>query len=255
MHLPASNPKTSSLGTEVRIRYTPALAILTSCAWISASDHDLREGDFDDSPVDSAASDTDTDTDADTDTQPTSGGTVVINEILADPDFADVNCDGNASNASDEFIEIVNNSELPIDLAFAELRNNRIDRLMHTFGPDNSALEPGEAIVLFGGGIPRFHSGPNEPYPWCGSSADSVKVAVANGDVFNLSETLGESMTLSAADGMVLDHVEFGISEAGNGVSIVRDPELSYGDFVQHNSVSLSDFSFSPGTRVDGDAF
>jgi len=180
---------------------------------------------------------------------------VVINEILADPDFADVNCDGDGSNATDEFIEIVNISGLAVNLAGAELRNNRVgNRLMHVFGGDDTLLQPGDVMVLFGGGQPRLHgNGNGSPFPWCGGASDSVKVATANGDGFNLSETLGEEMTLKAADGKVLDYVHFGLGEADNSNSIVREPEGGYNPFVDHESIS--EFRFSPGTRADGTSF
>ncbi|MBV9958792.1 MAG: lamin tail domain-containing protein, partial [Acidobacteria bacterium] len=85
---------------------------------------------------------------------------LVINEVLADvpPDNAatpaiegDANRDGVRDSADDEFVELFNNSEQPLDISgvvIADATSNRF-----TF-PANTMLPSGRAVLIFGGGAP-----------------------------------------------------------------------------------------------------
>ncbi|HYY99483.1 MAG TPA: lamin tail domain-containing protein, partial [Pyrinomonadaceae bacterium] len=82
----------------------------------------------------------------------------VINEVLADPPNGadgDANHDGVRSGSDDEFVEMVNGSESPIDLTGWTLRtralNGTRESVRHRFD-EGSSLPAGEALVLFGGG-------------------------------------------------------------------------------------------------------
>ncbi len=78
---------------------------------------------------------------------------IVINEIYATVDSSggDANQDGmiGASDGSDEFVELVNNTAGNLDLSGYTLSDFATVR--HTF-PNGTVLEPGCAIVVFGGG-------------------------------------------------------------------------------------------------------
>ena len=78
---------------------------------------------------------------------------LIINEISADPDSTDgdANGDGEAQFSDDEFIEIVNISDAPVDLSGWVMADGAQDR--HTF-PAGSVIPAGCALVLFGGGTP-----------------------------------------------------------------------------------------------------
>jgi hypothetical protein len=80
---------------------------------------------------------------------------VVITEILADPpagDAGDANHDGVRHPQDDEFVELVNRGTAPVCLAGWAL-GDAANSERHVF-PHGPALEPGEILVVFGGGVP-----------------------------------------------------------------------------------------------------
>lgn len=73
--------------------------------------------------------------------------------ITVDP-AGDANCDGIVDAAADEFIEVVNPSNVQVDLSggalFVEdLGNGGAPRRVHTF-PNGTVLAPGESVIVFG---------------------------------------------------------------------------------------------------------
>ena len=168
------------------------------------------------------------------DVEPPTPASLVINEVLADPAPGfDANRDGVASTSADEFIEIVNVGGEPIDLSGATLADAVSVRAIV---PDGVVLEPGGALVLFGGGSP--------------DPADFPGVQVAAGGSSLFLNNSGDTIVLSAAGGGVLAALSFGLV---SDQSLVRQTELDgTSALVPHTEVS--DQLASPGTRADGSA-
>jgi uncharacterized protein (TIGR03437 family) len=186
---------------------------------------------------------------------------LVINEILADvpPDNAntanvegDANRDGIRSSDDDEFVELLNNSDAPLDLSGVVISDSTSNRF--TF-PAGTTLGAGQAAVVFGGGSPNQ----NDP-AFCGArifttgslglndggDTVTVKLPSTNGEIVIASQSYG-----SAAQGA---------TPAPTDQSLTRSPDAevngSGGGFVAHaNALNSAARSFSPGTRADGTPF
>ena len=81
-----------------------------------------------------------------------------IEEIHADPassEQGDANGDGTRHSREDEFIELINRGDQPIDLSGYLLSDDDValDKMFEF--PDSTIIAPGERIVLFGGGQPQ----------------------------------------------------------------------------------------------------
>jgi secreted trypsin-like serine protease len=158
-------------------------------------------------------------------------GALLINEVLADPGAGDFNGDGASSTTDDEFIELVNAGSEAIDLSGATISDG--------FGlrgtvPDGTVLEPGQVAVVFGGGEPTGFDG----------IATFVFTLGLNND--------GDTVTVAAADGTVLDEMTYG-PEGNQDQSLTRSVDAEESAFVPHSEVSSQ--PASPGTRTDGTAF
>lgn len=168
---------------------------------------------------------------------------LLLNEILYDPSNSgldgDANGDGSYAQNEDEFVELINLSSQAIDISGFQLFD--LESLgataNHTF-PNGTILEPGKAIVVFGGGTPT------------GSFGGAIIQISSSGDL-NLNNA-GDELILQDATGTEL--LRFDIEPLSNNPneSYTRSPDLS-GDFVQHSTVSP--VLFSPGTKVDGISF
>jgi len=158
---------------------------------------------------------------------------LLINEILADPPSGfDANGDGSASTLEDEFVEIVNLGRGAVDLSGATVSDALAVRATL---PDGLRLEPGQVLVIFGGGSPTDLDG---------------AIAVAGAGSLSLNNA-GDTVTLVGADGDVLATETYGSS---SDESLVRasdaDPSAA---LVPHSSVGSG--PASPGTRSDGSSF
>jgi VCBS repeat-containing protein len=167
------------------------------------------------------------------------GGGVVINEVHPDPDgvLGDANCDAVVSPTHDEFVEIVNHTEHPVNLTGATLSDASAVR--HTFAP-GTILDPGDAIVVFGGGTPSCSLPPNATH-----IVGDGSLSLANA---------GDSVTLTSAMGTVLDTMTYDGAEGSSDQSLVRSPEL-FGPFVRHATDAGHADLFSVGEAGDGSAF
>lgn len=166
------------------------------------------------------------------DMRPFGPGHAVINEVLADPpaDY-DANGDGYRDAVEDEFIEIVNAGASTIDLSGATVSDGVGVRVTL---PDGMILTPGRALVIFGGGTPAEIGG--------------VPIVVGTLGLNNS----GDSVTLAAADGTVLDAMTYG-TLGGQDSSLVRQQELNIdAPFVLHSALSGV---ASPGHRINGKPF
>jgi hypothetical protein len=170
------------------------------------------------------------------------GSALVLNEIHADPDnlLGDANGDGQVDPTEDEFLEIVNAGAGPVNLSDWRLEVG-FNLLVHRF-PEDTWLEPGRAIVIFGGGEPQ------------GAFGGSL-VQIASSGSLNLMNT-GDLVTLRRGDGNVVFTLSYGL-KAGDDQSITRSPDLTGGEpLVKHGLAEGSGGSlFSPGTRLDGSLF
>lgn len=170
------------------------------------------------------------------------GSALVFNEIHADPDatLGDANGDGLVDPVEDEFLEIVNGGAGPVNLGNWRLEVG-FNLLVHRF-PEDTWLEPGEAIVVFGGGEPQ------------GSFGDSL-VQIASSGGLGLMNT-GDLVTLKRPDGTVVLAISYGL-EAGDDQSITRSPDITGGEpLVKHSEAEGSGGAlYSPGTRLDGRYF
>ena len=184
---------------------------------------------------------------------------VVLNELLADvpPDDAatvaiegDANRDGLRGSGDDEFVELLNASDAPVDLSGLRLSDATATRF--TF-PAGTSLAAGGAVVVFGGGSPP----PNDP-AFGGALILKANALSLNdgGDTVSLKLTVGSSefVVLTQTYGTA------GGPPAPSDQSLTRAPDgsaASTGDpFVPHaNATNAAARAFSPGTRADGTPF
>ncbi|MFT7519080.1 MAG: hypothetical protein ACI9MC_001220 [Kiritimatiellia bacterium] len=159
---------------------------------------------------------------------------LVINEVLANPggDY-DANGDGHVDPREDEFVELLNVGSGPLDLSLAVIADAYGPRVSLPVG---TILQPGEALVVFGGG---------DPAPIAGATV------LALGPL-QLNNSGEERISVRDASGVELAATD--TFRATRGVSVVRAVEGD-GDaeLVLHNSVSTQ--VASPGRRADGAAF
>ena len=168
----------------------------------------------------------------------------VLNEVLYDPPSGspgDANGDGIRDPNDDEFVELVNSSATILDISGYKLYD--ADRLSintanHEF-PANTILNPGQAVVVFGGGTPTGNFG-------------GSLVFAASGQVLNLNNS-GDVLTVKNNNDSILFSFDVTVLSNNPNESYTRFPDL-HGNFTQHDSASTG-ILFSPGTRVDGTGF
>lgn len=171
---------------------------------------------------------------------------LILNEILYDPpsgSVGDANGDGTRDAQDDEFIELYNDSDSPLDVSgfmifdTEALENNTPRHVV----PDGTIIPPNSAFVVFGGGNPT------------GNFGGSI-VQVAD-DILNLNNA-GDVLTVQDSDGVTV--ITFDIEPLSNNPdeSYTRNPDIT-GDFVQHNDdiPEANGALFSPGTKLDGSSF
>src|SRR5204863_3031193 len=126
---------------------------------------------------------------------------LMINEILADPPAGyDANGDGVASTTADEFVELLNVGEGPLDLGGAKLADSLQTRF--TF-PAGTVMPAGGVLVVFGGGVPNL---------------PGIPALASTGLALNNS---GDTVRVRGVDGAILAEVTYG-SEGGYDQSLVR---------------------------------
>jgi len=157
---------------------------------------------------------------------------IVINEVYANPSDG-----GGRGTINDEFIEIVNNQDSDIDISGWKVFDE--SGLKHTF-PDGTILSANRALVLFGDDevIPERNYGG----ALIQGSNESVTLNLVNGGTIRLEDSGGNEI------------IRLDYPSTDNNQSIVRGSE-AVGDFVEHSTVSDNDALYSPGTKVDGEAF
>ena len=204
--------------------------------------------------------------------------TIIVNEILADPDgdpvLGDANGDGVRNSSEDEFVELANISPDAIDMTGWTLGDD--EQISFTF-PDGYMMQPGQITVIFGGGdvsnVPGYSSNPLETRVFISDSLNAggsgvVGNGLANsGDFFLLYSPDGSydlyagynnKYNIGGPTSDVVAGVDFEIrietaAIANNNNSVTRSPDgdISVGDpFVEHNTVSSN--LQSPGQTIDG---
>ncbi|HEX8634360.1 MAG TPA: Ig-like domain-containing protein [Pyrinomonadaceae bacterium] len=187
---------------------------------------------------------------------------IVINEILADvpPDDpatpaveGDANRDGVRRSDDDEFVEILNYSQTPVDISGLVLTDATARRF--TF-PVGTSLAAGSALVVFGGGAP-----PRDDPAFGGSTI----YAAASLGLNDAGDTV--SLKLPAADADITIAAQSygtaapaGAPPAPSDQSLTRSPDAAAdstgGDFNAHAlAANAAARPFSPGTRADGTPF
>jgi hypothetical protein len=154
---------------------------------------------------------------------------LVINEVLADPPPGyDSGGDGVASVTADEFVELVNVGNAPLDLSGYKLYDSIRSRLRF---PNGTVIQPGAVLVVLGGG----------------ASTLPVPTIVSNGLFLN---NTGDVVRVLAPDGALVAEFTLG-SNAGQNSSLVHSID---GDplspIVKHNTIALT--PASPGRHSDG---
>ena len=157
---------------------------------------------------------------------------VVINEVLVDPpsgNRGDANGDGIQNSYGDEFVEILNTGPDAIDIGGWQLSDLKPGSKGPFTFPPNARIDPGEYIVLFGGGTPTGFEG---------------KVFVDDGKIGGGLSNSGDAVFLIATSNDTIARAEWG-SEGGKDQSLVRYPEGT-GRWVLH-SADPGRGLFSPG--------
>jgi hypothetical protein len=170
-------------------------------------------------------------------------GAAGVNEFLADPAdglAGDANGDGSRDSAQDEFIEIVNRTDGPLDIGGFTLSD--ADQLRFTF-PAGVVIPSGEAALVFGGGSPRGEFGN----------------ATVNQLVFIAALSLnngGDTITLKDSAGVTVERISYGPGEGGANQSLTRNPDISGIVFAPHSALAASNGAlYSPGALIDGSPF
>ena len=163
---------------------------------------------------------------------PLAEATVVISEVLADPpsdDTGDANQDGERHSSHDEFIELYNTGEAPIDISGWRLGDSSSSDNFFQF-PANAVIEPGSYVVLFGGGNP---TGFTVPVYTDDGTIGSRGLSNEGEDVHLIDDT-GDMVA-------VISHRPWPTEQ-----SLVRHP--SDGDeLIPHKTASTINALFSPG--------
>ncbi|PIE18598.1 MAG: hypothetical protein CSA66_04375 [Proteobacteria bacterium] len=154
---------------------------------------------------------------------------VLINEVMPNP-ADDYNGDGEQSRVHDEFIELVNASAKPVDLAGWSLSDGVGVRHVFATGTE---LPPGGAIIVFGGGAPTIVPGTTVV-----QTASTGRLALNNG---------GDSVRLVDLDGQTVGSARYpdGLDA---GTSLNRDKDGDATDSWRYVPAS-------PGTKADGSHF
>ncbi len=167
---------------------------------------------------------------------------LVINEILPNPRntsgvFLDANQDGATSVFDDEFIELLNTSTNPIDVAGLWITDFYTNSRRHVFS--SRILPPGGSIVVFGGGSLLDFTNP----PAQTSTGGGLSL---NNDA--------DTVHLFSPQTTVVDQVSYQITASHDAISTVRNPDGT-GGFTNHYLVTTNTARISPGRRTHGQAF
>ncbi|HEX8335860.1 MAG TPA: lamin tail domain-containing protein, partial [Pyrinomonadaceae bacterium] len=183
---------------------------------------------------------------------------LVVNELLADvpPDDADTaqvegdaNRDGTRGADDDEFVELINTSDAPLELSGMQIADAAGVRF--TF-PEQTSLEAGRPLLVFGGGTP-----PAEGF------GGALVFKTGSLSLNDGADTLTVKLPLAPGREFVVATHAYG---AGGGLPAPRDQSLTRspdagagsdgGDFDAHTSAAdAAGRAHSAGLRADGTPF
>jgi hypothetical protein len=170
---------------------------------------------------------------------------LAVNEYLADPPpgpAGDANEDGTRDATQDEFVELVNTGAAPLDISGYTISDATTVRFTV---PSGRIIPPGEAAVVFGGGIPTGSFG--------NAGANGLVFAIG-GAGLSLNNG-GDSIIIKDNLGAEAARHDYPPPNSGIGQAITRSPDVT-GSFVAHSSATGSGGRlFSPGTRANGISF
>jgi hypothetical protein len=194
-----------------------------------------------------------------------SPGKLLINEVNYDVAGAngeligDASCDGIRDTTGDEYIEVVNVANFPLDLSgvtLADTASFNLNGPIFSF-PTGTILGPGEAVVVFA----RPWGTPITNQPWCtNATATTIGDAVrfySNLSSFQLSNS-GEIIRI-IYNANVMDELTYSSIDtfAAPDMAFVRYPELTNTGFKGHLKMpgAATDRRASPGTLATGAPF
>ena len=163
-------------------------------------------------------------------------GDLLINEVLIDA----------VDESADEFIELLNQSDVPVNLNRIELLYQTASGVLETqitFGP--GCMAPHSALVI-------YNNTHNRPWYWSSPTIDSPSLSAGH-STFALANSRDAVLELRAGSGQRLSQLLVPRSQITEAVSVNRSPdgeESNESTIVLHNSISAS--SSSPGGRPDG---
>lgn len=177
--------------------------------------------------------------------------------------FGDANNDGVYHNTRDQFLEIVNFEDYPVDISGWRLGDDLADR--HLF-PEGTVLQPRQAVVVFGGGIPRGTFGGAIVQVASGGGNGLGLNIVAGAEFAYLNATFNAEVDLVNipmmrpdilfyTDELPTDHAGFGVSASVHRISTEQTaPGFSFSDDTYIHSMipGANQLLFSPGTWYDG---
>jgi hypothetical protein len=170
-----------------------------------------------------------------------------INEVLYDPSDSllrgDANGDGVYVQGQDEFIEMVNIGQTPLDISKYKIYDRvvatGVRTLRHTIAL-NTIVQPEGVVVVFGGGAA------------VGSFGGAI-VFVDRGTTGLSMGNTGERVLLADSTGQIIDSLDTDALSNNPNESYTKNPDLT-GPYVQH-AAAMAGKLFSPGTKVDGSRF
>lgn len=171
--------------------------------------------------------------------QTVAAGDLAINEFMAADNMSDTNCDNSTTNTVDEFVEIVNKGTHTVDLTGVTISD--VATLRHTFAPGATGsmlLDPGKAVVVWGGGSPACPGVNN----WFVASSNSLGL---NDD--------GDTITVATGGGVQLAQYAYPAQTAN--VSSNLDVDITGTAYMRHNLVTGHVGDFTPGKRVNDTPF
>lgn len=175
---------------------------------------------------------------------PPTAETLVVNEIFANAKDVDANMDGVADQFDDEFIELVNISDKPIDLTDVSLDDDDTSTGSSGYNftfPAGTILKPGKAAIVFGGG-------------------DLQKIKANNWGEGNLVFIATTSRKLSLANTgdtilLIYQSATLWTGSYGSTTTSVSWNRKIDGDpsspFVKHTEATNASGNLSPGKRAD----
>jgi large repetitive protein len=186
-------------------------------------------------------------------------GDLVINEIHYDvlaTVAGDANCDGVGDAQDDEFVELSNRSNHPVQMQAVSLwDNDAFGGTLPVYSFPAFVLGSGETVVVFGGLV-----GTTGTSVWC-TNLDGAHIgdarAFGSGKAFALNNTGGDTVHVTANTTVTSTELLTGVAvpTTSSKQAYTRDPDFT-GAFVKDGTgIGAADRNWSPGTLVTGEPF